>query len=57
MTREHLRPPNPSGYMTFDGGTDKALKFTYENTNTTGLPPAFNRAIPMLFGAGSTTTR
>jgi hypothetical protein len=44
---------NPSGYITFDGGANKALRFVYENTNTSSVSPAYNRAVPFFFDAGS----
>jgi hypothetical protein len=44
---------NADGYVTFDGGAGKALRFIYENTNTVTTSSAYNRAIPFYFGQGA----
>ncbi|HVK37120.1 MAG TPA: hypothetical protein VNA88_01210, partial [Candidatus Kapabacteria bacterium] len=44
---------NPSGYITFDGTTRKALTITYENTNTNTSQPAYQRSLPMFYGQGA----
>ncbi len=48
-----LDTANPSGYITWDGGPNSVLHFTYENTNTDALSNAYNRSIPFFFGQGS----
>ena len=44
---------DPSGYVTWDGGPNTVLHFTYENTNTDALSNAYNRSIPFFFGHGA----
>ena len=44
---------NADGYITWDGGPSKALRFIYENTNTATASSAYNRAIPFYFGQGA----
>ncbi|HVK37278.1 MAG TPA: hypothetical protein VNA88_02005, partial [Candidatus Kapabacteria bacterium] len=48
-----LDTSNPSGYITFDGTTRKALTITYENTNTNTSQPAYQRSLPMFYGQGA----
>ena len=43
-----LDTSNPSGYITWDGGANRALRFIYENTGSSA-----NRAIPFFFGQGA----
>jgi hypothetical protein len=48
-----LDTANPSGYITFDGTSRKALTITYENLNTSPSQPAYQRSLPMFYGQGA----
>jgi len=44
---------NPSGYVTWDGGTNKVLRFVVENTTATNVSGYKRLAIPFYLGQGA----
>ncbi|KXK55544.1 MAG: hypothetical protein UZ07_CHB004002014, partial [Chlorobi bacterium OLB7] len=44
---------NPSGYVTWDGGTNKVLRFVLENTTATNVSGYKRLAIPFYLGQGA----